>query len=94
MDRTKFVFGRRVLKKWLLEPSTDPVQINERLDAIKELAQYDDISDFFQLKVSRLHDLERLIHNIYNYGNRRIFYLNDVDAFVKPKVNTFIEALQ
>ncbi len=94
MDKTKSVFGRRMLKKWLLEPLMDPIQINERLDAIEELAHFDDISDFFQLKVSRLHDLERLIHNIYNYGNRRIFYLNDVDAFVKPKVNIFIEALQ
>lgn len=35
MDKTKTVMGKRLLRTWMLRPSTDPEFINDRLDSIE-----------------------------------------------------------
>ena len=37
VDHTKTLFGKRMIRKWLISPLVDPVKINERLDAVQDL---------------------------------------------------------
>ena len=85
MDKTKSAFGKRMFKKWLLEPLRDAERINERLDAVEDLMFNDEFCEVAQNKISKLGDLERLIHSIYNFGSRSIFHFLDFDAYIKPK---------
>ena len=39
IDRTRTVFGRRRLRKWLLRPLTSPEEIRSRQDAVSELCE-------------------------------------------------------
>lgn len=34
IDRTKTKFGRRLFRRWVMQPLLDPVKINQRLDAV------------------------------------------------------------
>lgn len=37
MDRTSTKFGRRLLRRWLMQPLLDPYKIQQRLDAVDDL---------------------------------------------------------
>lgn len=37
VDHTKTLFGKRMIRKWLLTPLLDSVKINERLDAVQDM---------------------------------------------------------
>jgi DNA mismatch repair ATPase MutS len=37
IDHCKTSFGKRLLKKWLLQPLTDVAKIDSRLDSIEDL---------------------------------------------------------
>lgn len=64
LDSTKTSMGRRRLKNWLERPLLDPLSINKRLDAVKELTDdamlRDDISEI----LSRTYDISRIISRI------------------------------
>jgi len=34
IDRTKTKFGKRLLRRWLMQPLLDPFRINQRLNAV------------------------------------------------------------
>ena len=37
IDRTKTKFGKRLFRRWVMQPLLDPYKINQRLDAIEDL---------------------------------------------------------
>lgn len=37
IDRTTTKFGKRLLRRWLMQPLLDPIKLNHRLDAIEDL---------------------------------------------------------
>lgn len=37
LDRTSTKFGKRLFRRWLMQPLMDPVKINQRLDAVEDL---------------------------------------------------------
>lgn len=37
VDHTMTSFGKRQMRKWILSPLLNPVEINDRLDAIEDL---------------------------------------------------------
>jgi len=94
IDYTKSPFGRRMLKKWLLEPLRDIDRINERLDAVEELKTNNELCELLQGKLSKMPDLERLTHSIYNFENRKIFHVIDFEVYVKPMIYVFVLALK
>lgn len=57
IDRTKTKFGRRLLRRWLMQPLLDPVKINQRLDAIEDLEHFSLDRNRVADKLGRLPDL-------------------------------------
>lgn len=70
IDYTRTKFGRRLLRRWLMQPMLSPKKINERLDIIEDLR--DKIPriqlERFRQKLSSLPDLERKISRLFTYS--------------------------
>jgi len=60
INRTLTSMGSRLLKKWLLFPSTDKVEIEERFDGIAELTFKRNILKKVQEKLKEIYDIERI----------------------------------
>jgi DNA mismatch repair protein MutS len=60
LDTTCTAMGGRLLRKWLEQPLMDPVRINERLDAVEELADSALLRGDLRERLSQVSDLERL----------------------------------
>lgn len=72
LDRTKTAMGGRLLKSWIDQPLTDPVQINARLDAVEELAGDIILRHDLKQLLSPVYDLERLSAKaVYGTANAR-----------------------
>eukprot|EP01122_Echinamoeba_exundans_P002726 TRINITY_DN1269_c0_g1_i2.p1 TRINITY_DN1269_c0_g1~~TRINITY_DN1269_c0_g1_i2.p1 ORF type:complete len:1013 (-),score=154.35 TRINITY_DN1269_c0_g1_i2:17-3055(-) len=67
LDRTRSVFGKRLLASWLQHPLTDPQSIIDRQDAVDELTQGDIPARVMLLLdlLPTLPDLERGITRVY-----------------------------
>lgn len=99
LDFCSTLFGKRLLKYWLVNPLCDPEAINDRLDAIEDLRDMEDKLSFVTEKLKSLPDLERLISKIHQLGNvgknhpesRAIMYEND--TYSKKKVEDFLTIL-
>ena len=37
IDRTKTKFGKRLFRRWIMQPLLDPIKINQRLDAVEDI---------------------------------------------------------
>ncbi len=72
LDKTATSMGGRLLRRWLNDPLIDVVEINKRLDAVRELK--DDIilrGDIIE-KLKKVYDIERLAGKMaYGNGNPR-----------------------
>ncbi len=72
LNRTKTAMGARLLKKWILNPLTDPKRINKRLEAVAALHQDSILIAELQEQLSECTDLERLITRVrYGSANAR-----------------------
>jgi DNA mismatch repair protein MutS len=60
VDCTHTAMGGRLLRKWLEQPLLDPVRINERLDAVEELADSALLRGDLRERLAKVGDLERL----------------------------------
>ena len=60
VDCTCTSMGGRLLRRWLEQPLLDPGRINERLDAVQELAESALLRGDVREKLGRCSDLERL----------------------------------
>ncbi|XP_048449741.1 DNA mismatch repair protein Msh3 [Rhincodon typus] len=67
LDHAQNSFGRRLLKKWVVQPLTKASEINARLDAVAEILSSESIVlAKTQKLLSKLPDLERGICSIYH----------------------------
>lgn len=58
-------FGKRLFKKWLCHPLIKKSEIEERLDAVDDLKQNQDLSHLISTTFLKLPDLERMVSRIY-----------------------------
>ncbi|XP_007544159.1 PREDICTED: DNA mismatch repair protein Msh3-like, partial [Poecilia mexicana] len=67
LDHVRTPFGRRLLRKWVSQPLTEPQCIAERQDAVQEMMESDSITlNSIRSLLSHLPDLERGICSIYH----------------------------
>ncbi|KAK2837821.1 hypothetical protein Q5P01_015033 [Channa striata] len=77
LDHTRTSFGRRVMRKWVSHPLTDPQSISERQSAVQEILESDSLPlNSIRSLLSHLPDLERGICSIYHKkSSTQEFYL-------------------
>ncbi|XP_061674044.1 DNA mismatch repair protein Msh3 isoform X2 [Syngnathoides biaculeatus] len=77
LDHTRTRFGRRLMRKWVTRPLTDPHSILERLDAVQEVLESDSVTlNSTRSLLVHLPDLERGICSIFNKkSTTQEFYL-------------------
>jgi len=68
LDRTKTPMGRRLIRKWILEPLLSKDEIDRRLDAVEELLDSFRTRTELAGEVDRVRDIERLVTRVV-YGN-------------------------
>jgi len=72
LDHTKTPMGRRLMRKWILEPLLEPRSINARLDAVEELMRSFDARQRLSESLDKIRDIERLVTRIaYGSANAR-----------------------
>uniref|UniRef100_A0A7N6FCF4 DNA mismatch repair proteins mutS family domain-containing protein n=1 Tax=Anabas testudineus TaxID=64144 RepID=A0A7N6FCF4_ANATE len=77
LDHTRTPFGRRLIRKWVSQPLTDPQSISQRQDAVQEILESDSLTLIsIRSLMSHLPDLERGICSIYHKkSSTQEFYL-------------------
>lgn len=76
-------FGERLLHRWVCAPLLIIEDINERLDAIEDLQNLNNLRDSFQSELKKLPDLERMCSRIYSYSIKalvRAVYFEDISS--------------
>ncbi len=68
LDKTITPLGSRLLRRWLVNPLVDKIEIDERLAAVEELSQKSILINDLQENLKSIRDIERLIARV-NYGN-------------------------
>ena len=72
IDHTVTAMGARLLKLWVEQPLLDEAAINERLDAVEELANSVFLRNDLRKLLDRVYDLERLAGRVaYGTANAR-----------------------
>ncbi|KAM9858599.1 DNA mismatch repair protein Msh3 [Aulostomus maculatus] len=67
LDHTRTPFGRRLMRKWVSQPLTDPQSISERQDAVQEILESDSLTlNSIRSLLLRLPDLEKGVCSIYH----------------------------
>ncbi len=64
LDRTKTAMGRRKLRQWLERPLLNPIDINKRLESVKELVADAMLRDDLAEILSKTYDISRIISRI------------------------------
>ncbi|WP_242921049.1 DNA mismatch repair protein MutS [Pontibacter liquoris] len=64
LDQTVTPMGARLLKKWVVLPLKDVVQIRRRLDTVEALTQHRELLDELTQHLRSINDLERLISKV------------------------------
>uniref|UniRef100_A0A8D3CNK1 DNA mismatch repair protein MSH3 n=1 Tax=Scophthalmus maximus TaxID=52904 RepID=A0A8D3CNK1_SCOMX len=77
LDHTRTPFGRRLMRKWVSQPLSDPQSISGRQDAVQEMLESDSVTlNSTRSLLSHLPDLERGICSIYHKkSSTQEFYL-------------------
>ena len=94
MDYTKSHFGRRMYKRWLTAPLLNVDIIKERQDAVDDLIANIDVAEYFQDKLGKLPDLERMISRVYNLSNKQRMSAIYFEDFAKNRLKDFLEFLK
>ncbi|KAK1891973.1 DNA mismatch repair protein Msh3 [Dissostichus eleginoides] len=67
LDHTRTSFGKRLMRKWVSQPLTDPQSLSERQDAVQEILESPSLTlSSIKSLLSHLPDLERGICSIYH----------------------------
>lgn len=64
LDATLTPMGKRLLRSWMLRPSIDIVEINQRLDAVEELASNLISREELRRALDGIFDIERLLSRV------------------------------
>ena len=68
LDKTSTSMGGRLLRRWLNDPLVDTVEINNRLNAVKELKDDMILRGEIEENLKKVYDIERLSSKM-SYGN-------------------------
>ncbi len=68
LDNTKSSMGARLMRKWVLNPLKDEIEINSRLNAIEELTKQPILLNDIVSTIAKISDIERLAGKI-SYGS-------------------------
>ena len=68
LDKTNTSMGGRHLRRWLNDPLIDVTEINQRLNAVKELKENAILKGEVIASLKKIYDIERLVGKI-SYGN-------------------------
>ena len=60
LNKTKTGMGKRLLKFWILHPLKDPIEIENRLNAVEELVKNYETTQNLRKLLSSIYDIERL----------------------------------
>ncbi|KAL2779502.1 DNA mismatch repair protein Msh3 [Daubentonia madagascariensis] len=102
LDHTKTAFGRRKLKKWVIQPLLKLREINARLDAVSEVL-HSESSVFGQIEnhLRKLPDIERGLCSIYHKKCstqefflivKTLYHLKSEFQALIPAVNSHIQS--
>ena len=95
LDKTSTSMGGRLLRRWLNDPLLDVVEIQERLDAVKELKDNMMLRGDITETLKRVYDIERLAGKMaYGNANARdmITLKNSLEKL--PEVKQVLEQCQ
>ena len=92
MDKTVSPFGKRMFRRWLISPLLDSISIDERLDAVEDLMNNQDVIDYYQNKLKTFPDLERMVNKIYTWTKKKVIALN-FEEFAKSRLEDFVSLL-
>ena len=92
LDKTSTAMGGRLLRKWISEPLVDCDEINERLNAVKELKDSVMLRGELIANLKNVYDIERLAGKI-SYGNINAREMNSLKASVQklPSIKKILE---
>ena len=94
MNRCCTGFGKREMKKWILNPLTEVGKINERLQIVEDFIRNYDLLTRFRNSLSKLPDFERSCGKFYKAATQRsskAVYFEDIG---KQKLNEFFKLLE
>ena len=94
IDHTVTMFGKRMLRKWLLSPLIDPEKINERLDAVDDLVSIPVDMNKFRERLTNLSDMERIMSKVFLYSVKNEFRIVSFDNSHFAKLKEFKTLLQ
>ncbi len=79
IDDTITSMGSRRLKNWIAFPLVDKKEINKRQDIVSSIIEDNDISDFLDVNLNNISDIERLMSKIatYKISPRELIYLKN-----------------
>ena len=94
LDRTATPMGARLQRSWLMRPSLDLQEIEQRLEGVASLCAETIIRTELQSELKQLHDIERLVARItLGSANPRDLYNLGTSLKRIPQLGAFIKEL-
>ena len=92
LDKTATSMGGRLLRRWISDPLIDVFEVNNRLDAVKELKEDVMMRGELVSSLKGVYDIERLAGKV-SYGSANARELNSLKASAKklPEIKKLIE---
>ncbi|KAL9651894.1 hypothetical protein ABK040_000240 [Willaertia magna] len=91
IDHTSTAMGKRLLEQWVTRPLKDVNEINDRLDAIEDLDNFD--VDGIKSGLSQIRDIDRMCSSLYREARKeKEEVIFDPNA-PKRKIKTYIDTL-
>ncbi len=95
MDYTVSSFGKRMFKKWVLSPLLSEERIKERQNAVRDLLENNQgFVEYYQGKLKKLPDIERMISRVYNLSNRKRMSAVYFEDFAQNRLKDFLMFLK
>lgn len=91
LDRTETAMGARLLRQWVLQPMTDRLKIEARLDAVGELKEGTLLRQELIERLTKVYDLERLIGRVaFGTANARDLLALRQSLDLLPEINALL----
>ena len=86
LDRTVSPMGARMLRRWMLFPLKDPVEINKRLDIVEYFFRAPDERETLREHLGRIGDLERLVAKVAagRANPREVVQIKNALTYIAP----------
>ncbi len=86
LDRTVSPMGARMLRRWMLFPLKDPVEINKRLDIVEYFFRDPEERETLRDHLARIGDLERLVAKVAagRANPREVVQIKNALTYIEP----------